>query len=126
MAVGQFANVEDATEKLTENVDKEIFCDAEERQSQTPVQNKSAESFMSQPLKSRVQVQSRQMSTSESREKTKTPSQSDILATQVNVTTTQTSQWRCACEGGFLPPGMFGNMEAVLKMGSGQCYHKQS
>lgn len=35
------------------------------------------------------------------------------------------NSWRCACEGGFLPPGMFGNMEAVLKMGSGQCYHKQ-
>jgi hypothetical protein len=34
------------------------------------------------------------------------------------------SNWRCACEGGFLPPGLFGNMESVLKMGSGQCYHK--
>jgi hypothetical protein len=34
------------------------------------------------------------------------------------------SSWRCACEGGFLPPGLFGNMESVLKMGSGQCYHK--
>jgi cytoskeletal protein RodZ len=36
-----------------------------------------------------------------------------------------TSTWRCACEGGFLPAGMFGNAEAVLRMGSGQCYHKQ-
>jgi hypothetical protein len=36
-----------------------------------------------------------------------------------------TNNWRCACDGGFLPPGMFGNMEAVLKMGAGQCYHKQ-
>jgi hypothetical protein len=35
------------------------------------------------------------------------------------------SNWRCACEGGFLPPGIFGNAEAVLRMGSGQCYHKQ-
>lgn len=32
--------------------------------------------------------------------------------------------WRCACEGGFLPPGLLGNMESVLKMGAGQCYHK--
>lgn len=37
----------------------------------------------------------------------------------------KSSNWRCACDGGFLPPGMFGNVEAVLRMGSGQCYHKQ-
>lgn len=38
------------------------------------------------------------------------------------------TQWRCACEGGFLPPGMlkaFGGAEAVMRLGSGQCYHKQ-
>jgi hypothetical protein len=33
--------------------------------------------------------------------------------------------WRCACEGGFLPPGLLGNAVAVFRMGSGQCYHKQ-
>lgn len=35
--------------------------------------------------------------------------------------------WRCACEGGFLPPGLlktFGGAEAVMRLGSGQCYHK--
>ena len=34
--------------------------------------------------------------------------------------------WRCACEGGFLPPGLlksFGGAQAVLKLGIGQCYH---
>ena len=36
------------------------------------------------------------------------------------------NQWRCACEGGFLPPGMLGGAEAVFRMGTGQCYHKQS
>jgi hypothetical protein len=35
------------------------------------------------------------------------------------------NNWRCACEGGFLPPGMFGGAEAVLRMGTGQCYHKK-
>lgn len=35
------------------------------------------------------------------------------------------NNWRCACSDGFLPPGMFGNAEAVLRMGSGQCYHKK-
>jgi hypothetical protein len=35
-----------------------------------------------------------------------------------------TNQWRCACAGGFLPPGMFGNVEAVFQMGTGQCFHK--
>ena len=40
-------------------------------------------------------------------------------------TTTNSNQWRCACEGGFLPPGMFGGVEAVMRMGTGQCYHKQ-
>jgi uncharacterized protein (UPF0335 family) len=36
--------------------------------------------------------------------------------------------WRCACKGGFLPPGMlqsFGSAEAMMRMGTGQCYHKQ-
>ena len=38
------------------------------------------------------------------------------------------NQWRCACEGGFLPPGMlksFGGAEAMMRLGTGQCYHKQ-
>jgi hypothetical protein len=35
------------------------------------------------------------------------------------------NNWRCACEGGFLPPGMFGGAEAVMRMGAGQCYHKK-
>ena len=37
--------------------------------------------------------------------------------------------WRCACEGGFLPPSLlksFGGMEAAVKLGMGQCYHKSS
>ena len=36
--------------------------------------------------------------------------------------------WRCACENGFLPPGMlksFGSAEAMMRLGTGQCYHKQ-
>jgi hypothetical protein len=35
--------------------------------------------------------------------------------------------WRCVCETGFLPPGLlksFGGMESVLRMSTGQCYHK--
>ena len=35
--------------------------------------------------------------------------------------------WRCACENGFLPAGLlknFGRAEAVMRMGMGQCYHK--
>jgi len=35
--------------------------------------------------------------------------------------------WVCNCEKGFLPPGLlknFGGLESMLKMGSGQCYHK--
>ena len=38
------------------------------------------------------------------------------------------SNWRCACEGGFLPPGMLsslGGAEAVIRMSTGQCYHKK-
>eukprot|EP00980_Cylindrotheca_fusiformis_P008958 scaffold1912_cov135-Cylindrotheca_fusiformis.AAC.5 len=39
------------------------------------------------------------------------------------------NNWRCACEGGFLPPGMlktFGSAEAMMRLGTGQCYHKQT
>lgn len=35
--------------------------------------------------------------------------------------------YRCACETGFLPPGLlksFGGVEAMLRVGTGQCYHK--
>jgi cytoskeletal protein RodZ len=33
--------------------------------------------------------------------------------------------WKCNCFAGqqFLPKSIFGNMEAVLKMGTGECYH---
>ena len=36
--------------------------------------------------------------------------------------------WRCPCENGFLPPGIFksfGSAEAMFRMGTGQCYHKR-
>jgi hypothetical protein len=42
---------------------------------------------------------------------------------------TKDNGWRCACEGGFLPPSLlksFGGMEAAVKLGMGQCYHKSS
>jgi hypothetical protein len=39
------------------------------------------------------------------------------------------NKWRCSCEGGlFLPNNLlksFGGAEAVFRMGSGDCYHKQ-
>jgi hypothetical protein len=37
--------------------------------------------------------------------------------------------WRCVCESGFLPPGMlksFGSAEALIRLGAGQCYHKNA
>lgn len=43
-----------------------------------------------------------------------------------NNSNTTSNQWRCACETGFLPPGMLqslGGAEAVLRMSTGQCYH---
>ena len=36
-------------------------------------------------------------------------------------------EMRCVCETGFLPPGLlknFGNMEAMVRMSTGRCYHK--
>lgn len=55
-----------------------------------------------------------------------------------NATTTNTdpedllqgfNQWRCVCEeGSFLPPALlktFGPAEAMVRLGTGQCYHKQ-
>jgi len=50
----------------------------------------------------------------------------DVSDTSYNVSN---DNWRCACEGGFLPPGLlktFGNMESVYKMGIGNCYHKNN
>ena len=41
--------------------------------------------------------------------------------------TNNSNTWRCACENGFLLPGLlktFGGAEAVMRMGMGQCYHK--
>lgn len=37
------------------------------------------------------------------------------------------NKWRCACEGGFLPPGMLKSLsgaESIMRLGTGQCYHK--
>jgi hypothetical protein len=39
------------------------------------------------------------------------------------------NNWRCACEGGFLPPGLlksFAGAEAVMRLGTGQCYHQKA
>lgn len=39
------------------------------------------------------------------------------------------NNWRCACEGGFLPPGLlksFGGAEAAMRLGTGQCYHQKA
>lgn len=39
------------------------------------------------------------------------------------------NNWRCACEGGFLPPGLlksFAGAEAAMRLGTGQCYHQKS
>jgi len=36
--------------------------------------------------------------------------------------------WKCACEFGILPIGIlrtFGNAEAMMRLGVGQCYHKK-
>ena len=36
--------------------------------------------------------------------------------------------WKCACEFGILPAGIFktfGNAEAMMRLGVGQCYHKK-
>ena len=38
------------------------------------------------------------------------------------------NNWRCVCETGFLPPGMlknFGSAEAMIRLGTGSCYHKK-
>ena len=43
-----------------------------------------------------------------------------------DVISSNNNQWRCACEGGFLPAGMLqslGGAEAVFNMGIGACYH---
>ena len=46
-----------------------------------------------------------------------------------NAVVAENNNWRCACEGGFLPPGLlksFGGAEAVMRLGTGQCYHQQA
>ncbi|GAX20098.1 hypothetical protein FisN_18Lu038 [Fistulifera solaris] len=47
----------------------------------------------------------------------------------VHTIDTPNNGWRCACEGGFLPPGLLQNLsgaEAVLRMSAGRCYHKKN
>jgi hypothetical protein len=39
------------------------------------------------------------------------------------------SRFQCSCAAGFLPRGIlktFGSAEAIMRLGSGQCYHKQT
>ena len=53
-------------------------------------------------------------------------SKNDMVVKKPNSETT--NSWRCACEGGFLPPGMlknnFSGVEATFYAGTGKCYHK--
>ena len=46
--------------------------------------------------------------------------------TAIDTDDTIIDEWKCNCFSGqqFLPKSIFGNMEAVLKMGTGECYHK--
>ena len=49
----------------------------------------------------------------------------DGVVSDGNYTSKSENNWRCACEGGFLPPGMlksFGGAEAMMRFGAGQCY----
>jgi hypothetical protein len=71
---------------------------------------------------------------SSTRNPTKVSSNSETTSNDYNMSSSSNpnnndNNWRCACEGGFLPPGLlqtFGGAEAVLRMSSGQCYHKQT
>ena len=50
----------------------------------------------------------------------------DTVTIADTVDTDSMAVWKCNCFSGqqFLPKSIFGNMEAVLKMGTGECYHK--
>lgn len=62
----------------------------------------------------------------------KETSTTNSRTTKSNSTTTvaeQRTTWKCSCELGFFPAGMlktFGNAEAMMRLGVGQCYHKQA
>jgi hypothetical protein len=54
----------------------------------------------------------------------------NAITTSITTENKWKNTWQCACEGGiFLPNSMlksFNGVEAVFKMGSGQCYHKKN
>jgi hypothetical protein len=54
----------------------------------------------------------------------------NAITTSITIENKWRNKWQCACEGGiFLPNSMlksFNGVEAVFKMGSGQCYHKKN
>ena len=50
-----------------------------------------------------------------------------VRATTGVIAVSDNNNWRCACEGSFLPPGLlktFSRAENIYKMGVGDCYHK--
>lgn len=68
--------------------------------------------------------------TTTGRENEKDANDESLISEQADTNSNEssTNQWRCACEGGFLPPGMLqslGGAEAVFRMSTGQCYHKR-
>lgn len=78
-----------------------------------------------------LKLDSSQQMSSQSLRKTKNKSipasVSKTNETVSNKTKSSEYKWRCACEGGFLPPGLlknFSGVESVMRLGSGQCYHK--
>jgi hypothetical protein len=58
-----------------------------------------------------------------------TDEQAEQVVGTTKAVVVESNNWRCACEGGFLPAGLlksFGGAEAVMRLGTGQCYHQQA
>ena len=101
-------------DKLSENSEIETRPDAD-----TPASNNSINTNVENSTK----TETSNMDSSNAKKKNDDDiDEEDLFAMNDN------SDWRCACEGGFLPPGMlktFGSAESMMRLGTGQCYHKQ-
>jgi hypothetical protein len=69
------------------------------------------------------------LQTTQRKDDTKSPKETMTASidTDTDTDTDDDNNWRCVCETGFLPPGLlkqFGGMEAMVRMSTGQCYHK--
>jgi hypothetical protein len=119
----------EATEKLFSTNSTTVMNDIQKTNSQSSNDSPSSKKTSTHTFIDDVAVAaSKDLDTDTSTPLDSSKSSTSNSTSNINI---NNNTWRCVCEGaGFLPPGLlqtsFGGAVAALRMGTGECYHKQA